>query len=140
MEKQPNSRMCFVCGIENPIGLQLDPSGDVWVVDSGNERIQVFSHDGDLLRVLDGIGPRPEIVSVNNAGEFYVSTPWSDSQVRHFSTDGRLIGPVGSGLAAPHGTATGPSGDLYVAETMGAAIRTFTRGDAQTSHPKADPR
>jgi acyl-coenzyme A thioesterase PaaI-like protein len=23
MEKQPNSRMCFVCGIENPIGLHL---------------------------------------------------------------------------------------------------------------------
>jgi acyl-coenzyme A thioesterase PaaI-like protein len=23
MEKQPNSRMCFVCGVENPIGLYL---------------------------------------------------------------------------------------------------------------------
>jgi acyl-coenzyme A thioesterase PaaI-like protein len=23
VKKQPNSRMCFVCGIENPIGLQL---------------------------------------------------------------------------------------------------------------------
>ena len=23
MEKQPNSRMCFVCGIENPVGLHL---------------------------------------------------------------------------------------------------------------------
>jgi acyl-coenzyme A thioesterase PaaI-like protein len=23
MDKQPNSRMCFVCGIENPIGLHL---------------------------------------------------------------------------------------------------------------------
>jgi hypothetical protein len=23
MEKQPNSRICFVCGIENPIGLHL---------------------------------------------------------------------------------------------------------------------
>jgi hypothetical protein len=25
MEKQPNSRMCFVCGIENPIGLDGAP-------------------------------------------------------------------------------------------------------------------
>jgi acyl-coenzyme A thioesterase PaaI-like protein len=24
MEKQPNSRMCFVCGIDNPIGLKLE--------------------------------------------------------------------------------------------------------------------
>jgi hypothetical protein len=23
MEKQPDSRVCFVCGIENPIGLKL---------------------------------------------------------------------------------------------------------------------
>jgi len=23
VEKQPNSRMCFVCGIDNPIGLHL---------------------------------------------------------------------------------------------------------------------
>jgi hypothetical protein len=23
MEKQPDSRMCFVCGIDNPIGLKL---------------------------------------------------------------------------------------------------------------------
>jgi len=23
MEKQPNSRMCFVCGIDNPIGLHV---------------------------------------------------------------------------------------------------------------------
>lgn len=23
MEKQPNSRICFVCGIDNPIGLHL---------------------------------------------------------------------------------------------------------------------
>ena len=23
MEKQPNSRMCFLCGLENPIGLKL---------------------------------------------------------------------------------------------------------------------
>jgi acyl-coenzyme A thioesterase PaaI-like protein len=23
MDKQPNSRMCFVCGIDNPIGLKL---------------------------------------------------------------------------------------------------------------------
>jgi len=26
MEKQPNSRMCFVCGIDNPIGLDGAPS------------------------------------------------------------------------------------------------------------------
>jgi streptogramin lyase len=77
----------------------------------------------------------PNGLDVDAAGNVY-STDFQSgylrrfSPVRHFSTDGRLIGTVGSGLAAPHGTATGPSGDLYVAETMGAAIRTFTRGES----------
>ena len=28
MEKQPNSCICFACGIDNPIGLQLPSSSD----------------------------------------------------------------------------------------------------------------
>ena len=30
MEKQPNSRMCFVCGIDNPIGPDGAPSACTW--------------------------------------------------------------------------------------------------------------
>ena len=60
----------------NPIGLQLGPAGDVWVVDAVNERVQVFSQQGELLRVFDEVGPGPQIVSLNAAGEFYVSSPW----------------------------------------------------------------
>jgi uncharacterized protein (TIGR00369 family) len=42
MEKQPNSRMCFVCGIENPIGLKLS-----------------FYTDDDV-RCIARFRPRPE--------------------------------------------------------------------------------
>ena len=42
MEKQPNSRMCFACGIENPIGLKLKFYTD------GEDRCTVHFH------------PRPE--------------------------------------------------------------------------------
>ena len=97
---------------ENPIGLQIGPAGNVWVVDSGNERVQVFSQVGELLRVFEDVGPGPQIISLNDVGEFYVSSPWADSQVRHFSPDGELLGLVGDGLAGPHGTATGRSGVL----------------------------
>jgi sugar lactone lactonase YvrE len=114
---------------ENPIGVQIGPAGDVWVVDSENERVQVFSQDGKLLRAFEEVGPGPEIISLNDAGEFYVSSPWADSQVRHFTPDGELIGLVGDGLAGPHGTATARSGVLYVAETSNDVIRTFTRSE-----------
>lgn len=110
---------------ENPIGVQIGPGGEVWVVDSGNERVQVFSQEGKLRHVFDDVGPGPEIISLNDAGEFYVSSPWADSQVRHFTPDGELLGFVGDGLSGPHGTATGRSGIVYVAETANGIIRTF---------------
>lgn len=112
---------------ENPIGMQIGPAGNVWVVDSGNERVQVFSPDGDLIRVFDDVGPEPQIISLNDAGEFYVSSPWADSQVRHFNPEGGLLGFVADDLSGPHGTATGPSGVLYVADTASGVIRTYIR-------------
>ncbi len=42
MQKQPNSRMCFVCGLENPIGLK------------------VFFYDDDDGRVIVKFTPRQE--------------------------------------------------------------------------------
>ncbi len=112
---------------DNPIGVQIGPAGNVWVVDSGNERVQVFAQDGTLVRVFEDVGPGPEIISLNDAGEFYISFPWTDSQVRLFSPEGELIALVGDGLSGPHGTATGPSGLLYLADTANGVIRTFTR-------------
>ena len=124
-----------------PIGLQLGPAGNVWVVDSGNERVQVFTQHGELLRVFDNVGPGPQIISLNAAGEFYISSP-QGNRVRKFSPDGALLAYLGLSATAeelgrmtneeaaiylelalplrgPHGTVTDPSGAVYVAETGG---------------------
>ena len=115
----------------NPIGLQIGPAGNVWVVDSENERVQVFSQDGTLVRVFDDVGPGPQVISLNDAGEFYVSSPWAESVVRHFSPEGELLGFVGDGLSGPHGTATARSGVVYVADTANGVIRAFTLPEVQ---------
>ena len=81
--------------LDNPIGLQLGPAGGVWVIDSANERLQVFTQQGELLRVFDDVGPGPQIVSLNAAGEFYVSSPWAQGRIRRFSPDGELLGYLG---------------------------------------------
>lgn len=112
---------------DNPIGLQIGPDGNVWVVDSGNERVQVFTQDGTHVRSFDDVGPGPQIISLNDLGEFYVSSPFADSTVRHFDPTGELLGFVGDGLSGPHGTATGRADVLYVADTANGVIRTFTR-------------
>jgi len=55
-----------------PIGLQIGPEGHVWVVDSFNHRGQVSTTQGELVRIFDDIGQGPQIVSINQAGEFWV--------------------------------------------------------------------
>jgi len=131
----------------NPIGLQIGPAGNVWVVDSGNERVQVFNQAGELVRVFDDVGPGPQVLSINTAGEFFVASPWVEGRVRHFSPDGELLGHLGnsvteaelssmssgereraaelSTLAGPHGTATDPSGTVYLADTANGVVRKF---------------
>ena len=131
----------------NPIGLQIGPAGTVWVVDSGNERVQVFGQDGELVRVFDDVGPGPQVLSVNVAGEFYVASPWAEGRIRWFDADGRLLGYLGHSftgaeldrmslaerqeavalprLQGPHGTATDPTGAVYVADTANGFVRKF---------------
>lgn len=130
-----------------PNGLQIGPAGDVWVVDGGNERVQVFNQHGELLRSYDEVGADPQVISLNSEGEFFVSSPWADGRVRHFSPDGELLGTVGlsatseelrlmspddratieamSTLRGPHGTATDATGAVYLADSANGIVRKF---------------
>lgn len=42
-----------------PQGMDLHPNGSVWVADTGNNRIQVFSAEGKLMSVLGRLGSEP---------------------------------------------------------------------------------
>jgi len=62
MEKQPNSRMCFVCGVENPIGLHLffytDDEGRCIARFRGREEHQGYPgclHGGLISTLLDEV-------------------------------------------------------------------------------------
>lgn len=59
-KKQPNSRHCFVCGVENPTGLQLDfyetETGDVIVETVVPDRFQGYPgvvHGGIVASMVD---------------------------------------------------------------------------------------
>jgi len=62
MQKQPNSRMCFVCGVENPIGLHLffytDDEGRCIARFRGREEHQGYPgclHGGLISTLLDEV-------------------------------------------------------------------------------------
>ncbi|MEA1961676.1 MAG: hypothetical protein U9N81_10485 [Bacillota bacterium] len=50
MKKQPNSRFCFLCGMENEQGLQLS-----WYTDDANTRVQTEVVIPDHMNGYPGI-------------------------------------------------------------------------------------
>jgi uncharacterized protein (TIGR00369 family) len=65
MAQQPNSRMCFTCGVENPFGLQLrfydDGADEVWadfVIQPNHQGFPGVAHGGIVAAILDEVGSR----------------------------------------------------------------------------------
>lgn len=60
-QRQPNSRMCFVCGMQNPIGLKIifETDGDrVWAKFTPEDEFQGFPgilHGGITFALLDEV-------------------------------------------------------------------------------------
>jgi DNA-binding beta-propeller fold protein YncE len=61
-----------------PTNLTLAPDGSLYVVDTGNFRIQQFSPDGEFIRAFGRIGTgagtfsRPKGIALDHGGRFYV--------------------------------------------------------------------
>ena len=76
--------------------------GDVFVADTGNHRVAVFSQDGNLIRTIgsQGTGPGqfkyPTSVAISPDGELYVSD-YSNGRVQVLTPQGAYIREFGKG-------------------------------------------
>lgn len=122
-----------------PHSISLAPDGRVYVADRENDRIQIFSPDGEYLDELTDMY-RPCAISVAPDGTLYVGELWREVGNRGFVADtsaidlpsritiidntGRLVGRFGDNddktvagsLIAPHSVVTDSAGDLYVGQ------------------------
>ncbi len=128
--------------ILNPRGIALGPNGRVYVADSGNHRIDIFSASGRFLRSIGRAGWGPEEfspyespmgVAVSKHGAIYVADFWNH-RVEVLSWRGRLLrtwgryGTSGSyGLFGPRSLVVGAHGDIYVADTGNRRIGVFSK-------------
>lgn len=115
----------------SPGGIAIDPQGRIVVADMGNDRIETFTPDGNVVSVLDAPGGKtaPVDVAVDQKGNVYASTA---QPFQIGVTGGKVVAlapsgsPVltlaeadGTGFALPN-AAIGPAGEIYVADaTLG---------------------
>ena len=107
-----------------PVDITIDSSGQVYVVDAGNQRVQVFDDQFRYVRswgrssfpVGVAIGELHGI-SVSKDGFVYVTDPFED-RVHKFNTNGGYISGW-SHIRRPTGVVASPSGSVYVTAAFG---------------------
>jgi DNA-binding beta-propeller fold protein YncE len=120
-----------------PGGMAIDSSGNLYVADSLNDRIQKFSNSGNfitswgMLGSGDGQFSWPADVAVGPDGSVFV-TDMDNYRIQKFSSTGTFIrswGSEGSGEGQfdhPRGVAVAPDGSVFVADTYNNRIQKFS--------------
>ena len=132
-------------------GLGIDRTDRLYVADSCNHRIQIFSSEGKFVRAYGkpgaGVGELsyPYDVRVDEAGRQYVCE-FGNSRVQIFDAQDQpleILGGAGSApgqFANPWGLALDSKGNLYVADSLNHRVQKFIRQTATThAHPALNP-
>ena len=118
-------------------GLAIDLSGNVWVADAGNNRIQEFNAEGKYEKLFgkEGSGEvqfKNPMGMTFSGGKLYVSE-YANNRVQELSTAGKYegqFGKAGSGngeFKEPRGIAVDPrTGNLYVADAGNNRVQEFS--------------
>ena len=121
----------------SPGGITIDAHGDIWVVDTGNDRVQELSEAGAYLSQFGSKGSgsgqfiEPATIAISE-GSLYI-VDHGNNRVEQFSMSGTYVSQFGSkGTGAgqfeePNGIASNQStGVLYVCDTENGRMEEFS--------------
>lgn len=121
-----------------PEGLGIDRQDQLYVADSCNHRIEIFSPNGRFLRSYGRAGSAlgelsyPYDVQVDRVGRQYVCE-FGNSRIQIFDENNRpleIVGGVGAApgqFSNPWGLALDSMGNLYVADSRNHRVQKFIR-------------
>jgi uncharacterized protein (TIGR03437 family) len=141
--------------LDTPTGLVFDAAGNLYIVDTGNDRIRKVGTDGNISTFAgsgntafsgDG-GPAasaglnaPQGIAIDNAGNLFIADTFNH-RVRKITPDGSISTVAGNGngteagdggpatqasLYYPKGLAVDRSGNLFISDWLNSRVREVT--------------
>jgi uncharacterized protein (TIGR03663 family) len=124
-----------------PRGLAVDKSGNLYVADTNNNRIQKLGPDGNVLKTWGEKGTeqgkfdRPHGIAVGPDGSVYVADTWNH-RVQKFDPNGTFIKAWAPepGFWGPRGIAVSKDGNVYVTDTGNKRVVQFNSDGVQIEY------
>ncbi len=102
-----------------PSAVSVDPTGVVYITDTGNHRIRKIGLDGTMFAVLGTGLQAPVYTLAGPVGDLYIADTGLDA-ILHWS--GGILTTLKSGLQGPRGLALDAQGNLYFTEMDAARV------------------
>jgi tripartite motif-containing protein 71 len=125
----------------SPTAVALDGSGNVWVADSLNDRVEEFGPTGSFIRQAGTTGggnlqfSGPTGISVGSSGNVWVADPGND-RVEKLTAGGAYFAQAGGALSGPGhlsrpvGTGVDMYGNVFVADAGHDRVQEFDSAGA----------
>ena len=122
---------------DNPSGIAMSPSGEIYVCDAGNGRIQVFSKDGEYLKVVGRKGDKPgefswpNCITFDSSGNYYI-TDDGNNRIQKFDSSDKFITLWGTGgnkegqFDTPVSVKIAPNGEIVIVDSGNNRIVSYT--------------
>ncbi len=124
-------------GLSHPDGVAVDGAGDIFIADSGNNRVvEVPAGGGTQTTVNTGSYTlnSPFGVAVDGAGDVFVADSGNNRVVEVPAGGGAQTTVSASGLYHPYGVAVDGAGDVFIADTENnRVVEVPAGGGAQTT-------
>ena len=108
---------------DNPVGVAVDGSGNIYVLDNTNQNVSKFNSSGIyqstiISGLVDALG-----ISISGSGDIYIGDTGTNS-VKVYNSSGTFLTSV-TGLTDPQGLVTDSKGNLYVSDYTNETVTKY---------------